>query len=111
VHCGKYNPRTGQCVKFWPVFYVETEDLSLPTGLNATSFGGITRADGAKQTTYNGWPLYCFIKDTKPGDTNGQGVNKVCFVYSLPVPCVLSSKTTSPTSTELGGGIGGEMGY
>jgi predicted lipoprotein with Yx(FWY)xxD motif len=101
---------TGQCVKFWPVFYVETEDLTLPAGLNATSFGEITRADGAKQTTYNGWPLY-YIKDTKSGDTNGQGVNKVWFVYSLPQPSVLISTTTSTTSTEPGGGTGGGTGY
>ena len=33
----------------------------------------ITRADGKKQTTYKGLPLYYFSKDVKPGDTTGQG--------------------------------------
>jgi len=62
----------GPCVDNWPPFYremVEPKD-----GLNAGDFGTITRADGKKQTTYKGMPLYYFIKDKKPGDTMGEGV-------------------------------------
>ncbi len=90
---------TGVCIKFWPAFY--TNNLNLPTGLNATNFGVITRPDGSKQLTYNGSPLYYFIKDMKPGDTNGQGVKGVWYAYSLPVPGVL---ITSTTTTSGGGG-------
>jgi predicted lipoprotein with Yx(FWY)xxD motif len=25
--------------------------------------------------TYNHWPLYTYVTDTKPGQTTGQGVN------------------------------------
>jgi predicted lipoprotein with Yx(FWY)xxD motif len=49
-------------------------------GLKAGDFGTITRADGKKQTTYKGMPLYYFIKDTKAGDTMGQGVKDIWTV-------------------------------
>lgn len=93
---------TGECIKFWPAFY--TENLILPPGLQASSFSEITRPDGIKQLAYNGWPLYYFIKDMKPGDTNGQGVKGVWFAYSLPTPSELVTTTTSTTTKDMGGG-------
>ena len=44
------------------------------------SWGRITRSDGTTQASYNGWPLYYWVKDSAPGDTTGQGVNKVWWV-------------------------------
>ncbi len=61
----------GPCVGLWPLFYRETVDAK--DGLAATDFGTITRADGKKQTTYKGMPLYYFSKDAKAGDTAGEG--------------------------------------
>jgi predicted lipoprotein with Yx(FWY)xxD motif len=37
----------------------------------------ITRADGSKQWAYKGKPLYYWVKDKKPGDKTGDGVNNV----------------------------------
>lgn len=37
----------------------------------------ITREDGGRQWTYKGRPLYAWIKDCKPGDATGNGLNKV----------------------------------
>ena len=75
----------GDCISKWPVFYSET--LTLDAGLEKSDFATITRADGAKQTTYKGWPLYFFFNDTKAGDVNGENVNEVWFLakpdYSL----------------------------
>jgi predicted lipoprotein with Yx(FWY)xxD motif len=34
------------------------------------------------QVTYNEWPLYYWIKDTKAGEINGQGVGDVWFVVA-----------------------------
>jgi predicted lipoprotein with Yx(FWY)xxD motif len=60
---------TGSCVGNWPIFY--REKVAPANGLSAGDFGTITREDGAKQTTFRGYPLYFFKGDSKPGDTNG----------------------------------------
>ncbi|HET9156118.1 MAG TPA: hypothetical protein VFN91_05585, partial [Myxococcaceae bacterium] len=64
---------SGSCLAFWPVFNVATPAPA--AGLNASDFGQITRADGAMQTTYKGFPLYLFAGDTASGQTNGDNVN------------------------------------
>lgn len=73
------------CVSTWPAFY--QENITVDTGLDPDDFATIDRTDGAKQTTYKGWPLYYFSGDSDPGDTNGDKVNDVWFVakhdYSL----------------------------
>ncbi|HXW95628.1 MAG TPA: hypothetical protein VEJ19_07975 [Nitrososphaerales archaeon] len=89
---------TGSCVQVWPVFYVE--NLTLPPGLNASSFNVVTRADGKQQLTYDGWPLYFFSGDHKPGDVNGQGIGGIWFAVNLPAP---KSPTTSTSTTSTSG--------
>ena len=37
----------------------------------------ITRDDGKKQWAMKGKPLYYWMKDSKPGDKTGEGVNNV----------------------------------
>jgi predicted lipoprotein with Yx(FWY)xxD motif len=37
----------------------------------------VTRDDGTKQWAYNGKPLYLWVKDQKPGDRTGDGVQGV----------------------------------
>ena len=69
---------SGGCIKNWPAFYAKK--IVIPSTLNPTDFGTITRADGTMQTTYKGWPLYYFVNDTARGDVNGQGVKGIWFV-------------------------------
>ena len=38
------------------------------------------------QVTYNGWPLYYFIKDKAPGDTMGQDVKGFGAEWYLVMP-------------------------
>lgn len=75
---GKSNA-TSAMLQTWPVFNVA--NLVLPSSLNAADFGTITTA-GKQQTTYQGWPLYYYVKDVAPGDTLGEGVNNVWFASS-----------------------------
>ena len=60
---------TDSCLAAWPIFQVDTPTLA--PGLSGSDIGEFTRADGTKQTTYKGWPLYSFSGDAKAGDTNG----------------------------------------
>jgi predicted lipoprotein with Yx(FWY)xxD motif len=41
------------------------------------SYSIVTRDDGSKQWAYKGKPLYLWVKDQKPGDMTGDGVNNV----------------------------------
>lgn len=66
---------SGTCAENWPPFEA-TGSMELPAGVSGT-LDTITRDDGTTQVTYNGMPLYYYIGDTAPGDTNGQGVGDV----------------------------------
>lgn len=72
---------TGNCAKNWPALTTQGNPV-LGTGVDASMIGSVTLADGSKIVTYNHMPLYYFAKDTKAGDTNGQGVGSVWFVVS-----------------------------
>ena len=68
----------GDCIAKWPPYFVEK--VGVKDGLDAKNFGTITRADGKKQTTYKGMPLYFYSGDKNPGDTNGQGLKDAWYV-------------------------------
>ena len=69
----------GQCLAAWPPLLVDaTPSVPGITGKLAT----ITTADGRKQATLDGWPLYYFAKDKTPGDVTGQGVGTVWWVLA-----------------------------
>jgi predicted lipoprotein with Yx(FWY)xxD motif len=63
----------GTCATTWlPDLATLTPTTGL--GLDATLLTELKRTDGSEQLAYNGWPLYRFAKDTKPGDVLGEGV-------------------------------------
>lgn len=62
------------CAAAWPPLLSSSAPMA--SGKASTNLlGTIERKDGTTQVTYNGWPLYTFVKDTAPGDTNGQDVH------------------------------------
>jgi len=69
----------GDCLKAWPPLLTQGKP-TLGPGVDAALVGSATLADGTKIVTYNKMPLYYYVKDTKPGDTTGQGVGSVWFV-------------------------------
>ena len=69
---GTTSACTGACATAWPPLRTTGKPIA-GSGTNASLVGTATRADGTTQVTYNGHPLYLFVKDTKPGDTNGEG--------------------------------------
>lgn len=66
---------TGSCATTWPPL-IATAGSTPKAGSGVTGqLATITRADGTKQVTYNGAPLYTYQQDTKTGDASGDGVN------------------------------------
>ncbi|MFG2820450.1 hypothetical protein ACGFX4_13570 [Kitasatospora sp. NPDC048365] len=68
---------TGTCATTWPPAAGGANPQL--KGIDAKLVSTVTRADGTQQLTLDGWPLYRYAADTKPGDTKGQGVNGIWF--------------------------------
>ena len=58
----------GQCATNWPPLMAADADTA------SGDYSIVTRDDGKKQWALKGKPLYYWIKDTKAGDTTGEGV-------------------------------------
>ena len=69
------------CAVAWPPLLTVGEPRA-GDGVAGPSLATIDRGDGSAQVTYNGWPLYYFAPDEKPGDAAGQNVADVWFVVS-----------------------------
>lgn len=61
------------CAKAWPPLLVEAGEPQPSNGASAARLGTVTRADGSRQVTYAGHPLYSFSGDKSPGEANGNG--------------------------------------
>jgi predicted lipoprotein with Yx(FWY)xxD motif len=64
----------GQCAINWPPLMAEGSASA------SGDYTVVARDDGSKQWAYKGKPLYLWIKDQKPGDKTGDGVNNVWHV-------------------------------
>ncbi|MGS5085588.1 COG4315 family predicted lipoprotein [Hydrogenophaga sp. A37] len=60
----------GPCATNWP-------PLMAGGAAAAGDYSVVTRDDGTQQLAYKGKPLYHWVKDAKPGDKTGDGVNNV----------------------------------
>jgi len=70
-----------KCATAWPPL-LTTGNPVAGAGIDNAKLGTTERKDGAMQVTYNGWPLYYYVKDMKAGDTVGQDVGKVWYLLS-----------------------------
>ena len=61
----------GACAAAWPPV---KGPVTAAAGLTG-KLGTIKRSDGSAQATFDGHPLYTFVKDTGPGTDTGNGVN------------------------------------
>jgi predicted lipoprotein with Yx(FWY)xxD motif len=61
------------CTEYWPPLLTNGSPVA-DGGVDAHLLGTSRRSDGGTQVTYAGHPLYYFVKDSKPGDTNGEGL-------------------------------------
>lgn len=95
------------CATNWPPLLTDGVPEA-GDGVDAGLLGITIRQDGNAQVTYNGWPLYTFIRDSEPGDTVGQGVNGVWYLIS-PAGEAIGAATSAELSVDelmrLGGGV------
>ncbi|HXE93758.1 MAG TPA: hypothetical protein VN544_08060 [Gaiellaceae bacterium] len=91
----------GQCATFWPPL-ITIAKPRVTSGARAALVGTTRRADGRLQVTYNHHPLYTFVKDTKAGQTNGEGVSAFGAVWDAVSPA--GAKIVKPNAPSQGGG-------
>ena len=60
----------GECAVAWPPLLTSGEPKA-QGGAEQSLLGTTKRKDGTLQVTYNGHPVYGFVEDKKPGETNG----------------------------------------
>jgi predicted lipoprotein with Yx(FWY)xxD motif len=82
---------TGGCASAWPPLAAGSSTPGPMPGVSGT-WGSDSDPSGGSVVTYNGWPLYTYVSDTAPGQTNGQGVGGVWFVAT---PSLAASSTGS----------------
>jgi predicted lipoprotein with Yx(FWY)xxD motif len=66
----------GPCAVNWPPLVAATADSG------SGDWAIVVRDDGSRQWAYQGKPVYLWIKDQKPGDKSGDGVNKVWHIVT-----------------------------
>ncbi len=72
---------SGSCAQVWPPLTVAGAPVA-GKGV-AGRLGILSRPDGRQQVTYDGWPLYYFTGDTRPGYAAGNGYGGVWFAAVL----------------------------
>jgi predicted lipoprotein with Yx(FWY)xxD motif len=73
-----------RCAQMWPPVLVKNDNSTfVAIGGNKTLAGTLTRPNGDKQVTYNGWPLYYYTLDKTAGDINGHGIYSYGGVWWL----------------------------
>ena len=91
----------GACAAAWPPLITSGKPHAA-AGAKASLLGTTKRKDGRLQVTYNHHPLYTFVKDTKKGQTNGQGVDAFGAEWYVVSPA--GAKIEKPSSPSPGGG-------
>jgi predicted lipoprotein with Yx(FWY)xxD motif len=98
---------TGTCRKFWPPLLVAGSAKPVAgAGVTASKLGTIKRPDGGVQVTYNGYALYRYSADKKPGQANGQGVESTWYAITpagtVTKATVKKAGATSTSTTTAG---------
>jgi predicted lipoprotein with Yx(FWY)xxD motif len=102
---------TGSCATAWPAL---TGTVVAPAGVTLPGpIGTITLANGTKQVTIKGYPIYTYAGDHSPGQISGNGAEGQWHVIKVSGAAASSTATSAATSGSGGssGGGGGGYGY
>ena len=72
---GRRSNCSGACLAAWPAYYAKGAPRA-GAGTQQRLLGTIRRADGRRQLTYAGWPLYYYVGDRRPGQILCQNVRE-----------------------------------
>jgi predicted lipoprotein with Yx(FWY)xxD motif len=98
---------TGACASLWPPLTVPSGVT--PTGSSGVSGLGITTANGVRQVTHGGLPLFSYKGDSSAGSTSGNGINSFGGIWRVARAAAGASAAASssaPSTTSSGGGSG-----
>ena len=66
----------GSCAVVWPPLKLKSGQKPTAGGAAKKSLlGSDKNPSGGRVVTYNKWPLYAYVADTKPGQAKGQALN------------------------------------
>ena len=111
---GKKSNCNGDCAKVWPPVLTNDGKPKIK-GIDADLVGTIARADGSKQLTVKGNPVYTYVGDTKPKSWKGQNVSGKWFVIqpngNKNLSCLPAvSKPVAPPADDSDSGSAGDEG-
>jgi predicted lipoprotein with Yx(FWY)xxD motif len=104
---------TDSCLAYWPPVPASAKPPTTTGGVTAT-FGVLHRQDGTMQLTADGWPMYTYVGDSKPGATTGQGLNiegGLWWVVSPSGKWITKSSSSGSSSSKSPSGRYGGGGY
>jgi predicted lipoprotein with Yx(FWY)xxD motif len=100
---------TGACAGAWPP--LTTKATATAAGrVEGDDLGTLVRADGSRQVTYYGHPLYYFIGDMTAGQTSGQGSDGFGAKWWLVAPTGAAISAGAAAGPSTGSAAGGRWG-
>lgn len=98
----------GACVAYWPTILSAAKPRA-GAGVRASLLGRTRRADGRRQVTYAGHPLYTYVGDSKAGQTTGEGLTDFGAAWDA---IAANGRPIEPKAPASGGsGNGGGPGW
>jgi predicted lipoprotein with Yx(FWY)xxD motif len=82
---GTASSCSGECATAWQPLVVSATPTA-GTGVAAAKLGTTKRSDGQTQVTYDGHPLYYYVRDTAPGQITGEGLQQFGGGWDLVSP-------------------------
>jgi predicted lipoprotein with Yx(FWY)xxD motif len=90
---------TGDCAQLWHPVVVDGEPEA-GEGVDEDLLGTFEREDGDTQVTYDGMPLYRFVADHEPGDTNGHELADRWYLVDVDGGALGGAEITGPPVEE-----------
>lgn len=100
----------GQCASIWPPLAISAgQKPATAAAAKASLVSSDPNPSGGRVVTYDGWPLYLYVADPKPGTAHGEAINSsggLWYVVSPSGTVITKKARTGSGSTSGSGGSG-----